>query len=70
MILEIVHTEPAHAPKLTDAPTEAYPLAAALPKDSRLDCGNLTPRFGCHLPDWHIAVSPGIAERCEQGVVA
>lgn len=33
-------------------PTEAYPLPAKRPKNSRLDCRRLTEQFSMDLPDW------------------
>jgi dTDP-4-dehydrorhamnose reductase len=37
-------------------PTEAYPLPAKRPKNSRLDTGKLSGALGLHLPDWKIHV--------------
>ena len=37
-------------------PTEAYPLPAKRPKNSRLDTGKLAAALGLHLPDWKIHV--------------
>ncbi|WP_426168220.1 dTDP-4-dehydrorhamnose reductase [Pseudoduganella sp. R-34] len=37
-------------------PTEAYPLPAARPKNSRLDTGKLAAALGLQLPDWKIHV--------------
>jgi dTDP-4-dehydrorhamnose reductase len=37
-------------------PTEAYPLPAKRPKNSRMDTGALTGALGLHLPDWKIHV--------------
>ncbi len=33
-------------------PTEAYPLPAVRPKNSRLDCSKLQSAFSLHLPEW------------------
>ena len=37
-------------------PTEAYPLPAKRPKNSRMDTGALTGAVGLHFPDWKIHV--------------
>jgi dTDP-4-dehydrorhamnose reductase len=37
-------------------PTEAYPLPAKRPKNSRIDTGALSSALGLHLPDWKIHV--------------
>jgi dTDP-4-dehydrorhamnose reductase len=37
-------------------PASAYPLPAARPANSRLDCGKLCDTFGLHLPDWRDGV--------------
>lgn len=37
-------------------PTSAYPLPAARPANSRLDCGKLRATFGIHLPDWQSGI--------------
>jgi dTDP-4-dehydrorhamnose reductase len=38
-------------------PTEAYPLPAARPRNSRLDNTKLMDRFGVALPHWNVALS-------------
>ena len=37
-------------------PTEAYPLPAKRPKNSRMDTGALSSALGLHLPNWNIHV--------------
>jgi dTDP-4-dehydrorhamnose reductase len=37
--------------------TEAYPLPAARPRNSRLDCNRLESTFGLRLPHWQIGVT-------------
>lgn len=39
-------------PRLVPIPTSAYPLPAARPPNSRLDCDRFTDTFGLPLPDW------------------
>lgn len=48
-------------------PTEAYPLPAARPKNSRLDTTKLTTTFNVHLPHWRIHVQRLIDELASQG---
>jgi len=47
--------------------TEAYPLPAKRPHNSRLSGLKLTNLFGVHLPDWHIHVKRLIGELAPQG---
>jgi dTDP-4-dehydrorhamnose reductase len=47
--------------------TEAYPLPAKRPRNSRLSVSKLTKIFGVHLPDWHIHVNRLIEELASQG---
>ena len=47
--------------------TEAYPLPAKRPHNSRLSGLKLTNIFGVHLPDWHIHVKRLIDELAPQG---
>ena len=47
--------------------TEAYPLPAKRPHNSRLNVSKLTNSFGVHLPDWHIHVKRLIEELASQG---
>lgn len=42
-------------------PTEAYPLPAKRPANSRLDCGKLRSAFGLTLPDWRDGVKQTLA---------
>ncbi|BBJ00666.1 NAD(P)-dependent oxidoreductase [Ferrigenium kumadai] len=44
-------------PQLRPIPTEAYPLPAPRPKNSRLAGGRLRERFGVALPDWQNALA-------------
>ena len=47
--------------------TEAYPLPAKRPRNSRLTTSKLTGVFGMHLPDWRIHVHRLIEELALQG---
>lgn len=49
--------------------TEAYPLPAKRPRNSRLNVSKLTSVFGVHLPDWHNHVRRLIEELALQGGV-
>ncbi len=49
-------------PHLKPIPSEAYPLPAARPKNSRLAAERLSERFGIGLPDWKQALALCIAE--------
>jgi len=44
------------SPEVAAIPTEAYPLPARRPKNSRLDCGKLQRTFGIELPAWQAGV--------------
>lgn len=37
--------------------TEDYPLPAPRPKNSLMDSGALTARFGVNMPEWHVAMN-------------
>lgn len=47
--------------------TEAYPLPAKRPRNSRLNVSKLTNTFGVHLPDWRNHVRRLIEELASQG---
>lgn len=47
--------------------TEAYPLPAKRPRNSRLNVSKLTSIFGVHLPDWRNHVRRLIEELASQG---
>ena len=47
--------------------TEAYPLPAKRPRNSRLSVSKLTSVFGVHLPDWRNHVQRLIEELALQG---
>jgi len=49
-------------PQLKPIPSEAYPLPAARPKNSRLAEDRLSKRFGFALPDWKQGLSLCIEE--------
>jgi dTDP-4-dehydrorhamnose reductase len=53
-------------PQLRPIPTEAYPLPAPRPKNSRLAAGKLHRHFGIALPDWQDALARCLAELAEQ----
>lgn len=42
--------------RICPIPTEAYPVPAKRPKNSRLDTSKLSSALGLHLPDWKIHV--------------
>ncbi len=48
-------------------PTEAYPLPATRPKNSRLDVSKVIKTFGLHLPDWRYHVRRCLDELAAQG---
>lgn len=48
---------PNRLPKINPIPTSAYPLPAARPANSQLDCQRLQDRFGIALPEWRQAVA-------------
>ena len=56
----LLSTQP--MPHLKPIPSEAYPLPAARPKNSRLAAERLGERFGIGLPDWKQALALCIAE--------
>ena len=45
-----------HAKQIEAIPTEAYPLPAKRPKNSRMDTGALSSALGLHFPDWNVHV--------------
>ncbi|MBM2882797.1 dTDP-4-dehydrorhamnose reductase [Chromobacterium phragmitis] len=47
-------------------PTEAYPLPAKRPANSRLDCGKLQRDFGINLPTWQYGVDMALAALWQQ----
>ncbi|MBT2869250.1 dTDP-4-dehydrorhamnose reductase [Chromobacterium violaceum] len=47
-------------------PTEAYPLPAKRPANSRLDCGKLQRDFGINLPTWQYGVATALAALWQQ----
>jgi dTDP-4-dehydrorhamnose reductase len=47
--------------------SEAYPVAAVRPKNSRLDTAKLRSTFGVHLPDWRYHVARLVDELSLQG---
>jgi dTDP-4-dehydrorhamnose reductase len=49
-------------PRLTAISTADYPLPAARPRNSRLDCGRVKTRYGVRLPDWREGVARCLAE--------
>lgn len=49
--------------------TEAYPVQAQRPRNSRLDVSKITRTFGIHLPDWRIHVCRCLDELAAQGVL-
>jgi dTDP-4-dehydrorhamnose reductase len=52
---------------LNPIPTEAYPLPAARPRNSRLDTSAFRAAFDLNLPDWRYHVQRLIAELSAQG---
>lgn len=48
--------------RILPIPTEAYPLPAARPKNSRLDSARLTRRFSLELPAWDVSLDRCIKE--------
>jgi dTDP-4-dehydrorhamnose reductase len=50
-------------------PTEAYPLPAARPKNSRLNTIKLTSTFNLHLPQWQFHVQRLMDELAAQGTI-
>lgn len=50
-------------------PTEAYPLPAARPRNSRLNTTKLTRIFNVHLPDWRYHVQRLMDELAAQGTL-
>ena len=54
--------DPNRIPKINPIPTSAYPLPAARPTNSRLDCQRLRSRFNIALPDWRQALECVVQE--------
>ena len=52
---------------VTPIPTEAYPLPAKRPKNSRLSVAKVTQAFGVQLPDWRYHVRRCVDELIAQG---
>lgn len=52
----------AGADRVRAVATEDYPLAAARPRNSRLDTDKLETTFNLNLPDWHAHVARVVAE--------
>lgn len=50
-------------------PTEAYPLPAQRPKNSRMNTAKVTHTFGVHLPDWRFHLRRCLDELAAQGVL-
>lgn len=50
-------------------PTEAYPVPAKRPKNSRLDTTKLAAAFDLHLPDWRFHVQRMLDELAAQGAL-
>ena len=57
----------AGAAAVNPIPTEAYPLPAARPRNSRLDTSRFRSAFDLNLPDWRYHVQRLIAELSAQG---
>lgn len=49
--------------------SEAYPVQAQRPRNSRLDVSKVTKTFGIHLPDWRIHVRRCLDELAAQGAL-
>lgn len=60
----VLKTAPQHIHPIK---TEAYPLPAKRPQNSRLNTSKLTSVFGVHLPEWRIHVHRLIEELALQG---
>jgi len=59
----------AHSAHVQPISTEAYPLPAARPKNSRLDTSKLANTFNLHLPDWRYHVQRLMDELVTQGAL-
>jgi dTDP-4-dehydrorhamnose reductase len=55
--------------RIRSIPTEAYPVAAARPKNSRLDCGKLRTTFDLHPPHWRYHVARLVEELTSSGAL-
>lgn len=58
--------DPSRLPRINPIPTSAYPLPAARPANSRLDCRRLQNRLGVALPDWQNMLNCVIQEIARQ----
>ncbi|PWB60047.1 MAG: dTDP-4-dehydrorhamnose reductase [Nitrosomonadales bacterium] len=63
---DILKTSPANVQPI---PTEAYPLPAARPKNSRLNTCKLANTFNLHIPDWRYHVQRLMDELVMQGAI-
>jgi len=59
----------AGADDIEPIPTEAYPLPARRPRNSRLDTRKLAAAFALHLPDWRFHVARMVDELVAQGII-
>ena len=59
--------DPNRLPKINPIPTQAYPLPAARPANSRLDCQRLRNRFDIMQPDWRHALECVIEDLASGG---
>jgi len=55
-ILDLTQASRSCQPRLSPCTTAEYPLPAARPPNSRLDCGRLAREAGLGLPDWKAAL--------------
>jgi dTDP-4-dehydrorhamnose reductase len=55
--------------RIKPIPTEAYPVAAARPRNSRLDCGKLQTTFDIHPPQWRYHVARLVEELTSSGAL-
>lgn len=62
-IVESTAAQRPRQPRLAPCTTAEYPLPAARPANSRLDCGRLARETGLALPDWQAALLLCLAER-------
>lgn len=58
--------DPSHVPRIRPIPTSAYPLPAARPANSQLDCRRLQNRLGIALPDWQNTLNCVVREIASQ----
>ena len=59
--------DPKHIPRINPIPTSAYPLPAARPANSRLDCQRLRSRYKVALPGWQQALECVMQEIASRG---